>query len=522
MSKSFKINKYCILTLCSLFYSLTVVAFDFNSTTAFKNKDTIPVINKKKTDKISTIDLSNDIDFACSLSLTSGPTGEIVCINTPITPIIYTTTDVTSITYDRFPPGVTPKLSGNTITISGTPTSVGSYDYVLRTNCGASVVGKPIVVNPLISDTISLSSGAGTNTQSKCINTTIDPITYTVTGNSNYPSVSGLPSGIIFSYSSNIITISGTPTVTGIFNYSVTLSGCGMTVPPKGTLTINPGLSVDAASSSPSICITNPIPTIIHTTVNATGIGTPTGLPAGVTAAWASNTVTISGTPTVTGTFNYTIPLSGGCGNTINAAGTITVTNLGIITLSSPAGTDNQSKNVNSIITPITYTTTGTTGATITGLPTGVTGTYASNTVTISGTPTVSGTFTYLITLAGECNTTVTGKITTLCAPITGIIKIIPGACSANVTANPSSQTITSRQTTGITLSSTTVGTTFSWTVVQSSVTGATAGTGSSITQTLTNTSTTNGTATYTITPILGNCSGSPIVVVVTVTAAVK
>jgi hypothetical protein len=28
------------------------------------------------------------------------------------------------------------------------------------------------------------------------------------------------------------------------------------------------------------------------------GIGTATGLPAGVTAAWASNTITISGTPT--------------------------------------------------------------------------------------------------------------------------------------------------------------------------------------------------------------------------------
>jgi hypothetical protein len=43
------------------------------------------------------------------------------------------------------------------------------------------------------------------------------------------------------------------------------------------------------------------------------GIGTATGLPAGVTAAFASNTITISGTPTVSGTFNYSIPLTGGC-----------------------------------------------------------------------------------------------------------------------------------------------------------------------------------------------------------------
>jgi uncharacterized protein (TIGR02145 family) len=63
---------------------------------------------------------------------------------------------------------------------------------------------------------------------------------------------------------------------------------------------------------------------ITHTTTGATGIGTPTGLPAGVTASWAANTITISGTPTVTGTFNYSIPLTGGVG-CISATGTIMV-----------------------------------------------------------------------------------------------------------------------------------------------------------------------------------------------------
>ena len=64
---------------------------------------------------------------------------------------------------------------------------------------------------------------------------------------------------------------------------------------------------------------------ITHTTTGATGIGAATGLPAGVTAAWAANTITISGTPTAAGVFNYSIPLTGGCG-TVNATGTITVT----------------------------------------------------------------------------------------------------------------------------------------------------------------------------------------------------
>jgi hypothetical protein len=64
---------------------------------------------------------------------------------------------------------------------------------------------------------------------------------------------------------------------------------------------------------------------INHTTTGATGIGTPTGLPPGVKASWASNTITITGNPTSSGTFKYTIPLAGGCGSA-NATGTITVT----------------------------------------------------------------------------------------------------------------------------------------------------------------------------------------------------
>ena len=82
--------------------------------------------------------------------------------------------------------------------------------------------------------------------------------------------------------------------------------------------------TVGAASSSPTLCVNTALTNITHTTTGATGIGTATGLPAGVTAAWASNTITISGTPTASGTFNYSIQLSGGCGS-VNATGTIVV-----------------------------------------------------------------------------------------------------------------------------------------------------------------------------------------------------
>ena len=68
----------------------------------------------------------------------------------------------------------------------------------------------------------------------------------------------------------------------------------------------------------------------------------------------------------------------------------------------------------NTAITNITMTLgSGATGATVTGLPGGVTGTISGNTLTISGTPTVIGTFNYTVTVTGSCNAgTASGQIT--------------------------------------------------------------------------------------------------------------
>ena len=85
----------------------------------------------------------------------------------------------------------------------------------------------------------------------------------------------------------------------------------------------------------------------------ATGIGAAVGLPAGVTAAFAANTITISGTPTAAGVFNYTIPLTGGCG-VVNATGTITVT--ANMTAGLPSTTPTLC--ISTPLTPITHATT--------------------------------------------------------------------------------------------------------------------------------------------------------------------
>jgi hypothetical protein len=167
--------------------------------------------------------------------------------------------------------------------------------------------------------------GAASSTQTLCINTVLTNITHTTSGATGIGVASGLPSGVTASWAANVITISGTPTASGTFNYSIPLTGgCGA-VNATGIITVTPANTAGVASSTPTVTINTALTTITHTTSGATGIGAATGLPTGVTALWASNTITISGTPTVLGIFNYSIPLVGGCG-AVNATGTITVT----------------------------------------------------------------------------------------------------------------------------------------------------------------------------------------------------
>jgi hypothetical protein len=253
---------------------------------------------------------------------------------------------------------------------------------------------------------ITLTSAPGTDNQTVCVNTPIMPITYSTTGATG-ATFSGLPAGVTGTFSGGNITISGTPTATGTFNYTVTLtSGCGGVTTATGTIIVQPNNTTITLTSAPgtdnqTVCVNTAITPITYSTTGATG-ATFSGLPTGVTGTFAGDNITISGAPTVAGTFNYMVTLTGGCGN-ITATGTIIVRPNNTITLTSAPGTDNQTVCVNTAITPIKYSTTGATGATFSGLPAGVTGTFSGGNITISGTPTVAGTFNYMVTLTGGC-----------------------------------------------------------------------------------------------------------------------
>jgi gliding motility-associated-like protein len=354
----------------------------------------------------------------------TGPGSSTLCINTAMAPAItHTTTGATGIgAASGLPAGVTASFAGNTITISGTPTVAGTYNYSipLTGGCGTVNATGTITVNP--DNTV---TGPGSATV--CINIAMAPaLTQTTTGATGIGAASGLPAGVTASFAGNTITISGTPTVAGTYNYSIPLTGgCG-TVNATGTITVNPDNTVTGPGSA-TLCINTAMaPAITHTTTGATGIGAASGLPAGVTATFAGNTITISGTPTVAGTYNYSIPLTGGCG-TVSATGTITVNPDNTVT-----GPGSATLCANTVLAPvITHTTTGATGiGAASGLPAGVTASFAGNTITISGTPTIAGTYNYSIPLTGGCGTVnATGTITVNPEPVFAVTTSDPSGC---------------------------------------------------------------------------------------------
>ena len=184
---------------------------------------------------------------------------------------------------------------------------------------------------------------------------------------------------------------------------------------------------VTGSDNGTNLTVTNQVTPSISITQNPTGnicsgtsiTFTSTPINGGTTPAyqWQVNGINVSG---ATGNTYTTTTLANG--NTVDVVMmsaltcvtatsvtsnilTETITAPSTVTLTSAAGTDNQTVAQSGVITNITYSIGGGgMGATVTGLPTGVNGTYSGGTFTISGSPSVTGTFKYIVTATGGCN----------------------------------------------------------------------------------------------------------------------
>jgi hypothetical protein len=182
-----------------------------------------------------------------------------------------------------------------------------------------------------------------------------------------------------------------------------------VTIAPSSTL----NLVSSVATTNQTVCVNSAISNIVYVFGgNATG-ATITGLPASFSASTSGSTVTISGVASTSGFYPYTVTATGGCYQAMN--GSITVSNASALTLVSPISTSNQTLCYNQPITNIVYQLSGgATGASVTGLPPGVTSSVTSSTLIISGTPSVSGQFNFTATTTGGCGIqSLTGTIIT-------------------------------------------------------------------------------------------------------------
>ena len=218
-----------------------------------------------------------------------------------------------------------------------------------------------------------------------------------------------------------------TALATGYYYASQTVNGCESSSRFQVSVTVSDP-AAPTGSSSQSFC-TSASPTVSN--LSATGSGIKWySLPTGGSALPGS-------TPLTNSTTYYATQTVGGCESDQRLAVTVSLVSNNTITRTSPLGTDDQTVCIHSAISTITYTTTGASGANVTGLPTGVSGVWSSNVVTISGSPSVAGTYNYTVTPTGGCGSAnATGTIVVTALPVATFSYPSTNYCSND--ANPS------------------------------------------------------------------------------------
>jgi gliding motility-associated-like protein len=396
---------------------------------------------------------------------------------------------------------------GNSIaqTLSSSTTNTGTATYTITPTLG-TCVGIPISVvinlNPVPSIIASPTS------QSFCSGGTTAIALSSISGTSFDWTIAqnGVSGASIGSGSTINQTLSTTGTVAGTVVYTITpsLSNC-VGNPITATITVNPVPVVLASPSAQTFC-SGGTTNIVLSSIAGTTFGwtvVQNGVSGASTGSGSSISQTLSTTGSISGTVIYTItPTLGTCvGNPIIVTINVNPVPTAIASPTSQTFCSGVSSSISlSSIAGSTFDWT----ISQTGVSGASSGNGSSINQVLTNTGITSGTATYTITpTLGAC----------VGASINVLINVNPIPV---LITTPSSQTLCSGLTTGIALSSIT-GTTFAWTVTQNGSSGATNGSGSTISQILSSTGSSSGVAVYTITPTLGSCVGLPVNTTITI-----
>jgi hypothetical protein len=353
-------------------------------------------------------------------------------------PVIAGPTPYSAASISGFSGGVTGLTAANisinrtagTITINARPTGSGTVSFTVNVtdSKGNSLSRRytlQVVSVPLTLTPAALPAGDALTPYDQTIAVSGGKSPYTsilVSGFSD--SGTGLTAGeITANAAAGTVVIDGTPTGAGTATFTVTVKDSGgSTLSETYTVTVNPALSVFPTTLPQAVVGTAYTQTIDvdggtapYTTfaVNNLSTGT-TGLSsASVIANPATGTVVVSGTPTGAGTVTFTLNVTDAAGGSLTQNYTITVNPA--LALSGALPPADTSYAYNQIITatggvgPYTHLTVGNFQGGTTGLTAAeITPSPALGEVTVSGTPSATGTATFNVTVTDSTGASVT------------------------------------------------------------------------------------------------------------------
>jgi large repetitive protein len=315
-----------------------------------------------------------------------------------------------AVTSGTLPTGLTLSTTG---VLSGTPTATGTFSFTVTATDSTPTTGLQnytVTISPQVAiTTTSLPNGQAMIAYSQTISTTggTAPLTFTSTGT--------LPTGLTLNSSSGVL--SGTPTTFGNYSFTVTATdSLGSSASQDYTMDIAPAPIVLSPTTLPNWTVQQPGYNQIISATGGTGSFTFTTtsgtLPTGLTL---STTGVLSGTPTDSGTFHFTVTATDSSNDTGNRSYTVTINPTLVITTTTLPGGQvsvayDQTVSATGGTTPLTFTATGT--------PPGLT---LSSAGVLSGTPTTPGTYQFTVSAtdaAGATSPFQSFPITIAAAPI--------------------------------------------------------------------------------------------------------